>query len=110
MKKSIVVIVLLIGLTAYLGFATWATQNPIKQGDFISVCKPGKDCGKFETGALNPDGCKCGTEKEPLHVLKIEGEFAVLCQCGGGCACDLNAKNPYLCGCGNPVKVVRLVK
>jgi hypothetical protein len=85
-------------------------ESPIKKGDFVTVCKPGKGCGRFETATKDPKECKCGAEEEQLHVLKVEGDVAVLCQCGGGCACELNKENPYLCGCGTPVKVVRILK
>jgi hypothetical protein len=110
MKRSLCVSVIVIGVVVCFGLMTWATENPVKKGDFISICKSGKSCGKFETGSKDAAECKCGAETEQLHVLKLEGDVAVVCQCGGGCACDLNAKNPYLCGCGTPVKVVRIVK
>jgi hypothetical protein len=110
MRKAIVLLVVLIGLVAFAGLAALAADNEIKKGEFVSVCKPGTECGKVETAAKDPKGCKCGAEAEQLHVLKTEGDVAVLCQCGGGCACDLNAKNPYLCGCGRPVKIVRIVQ
>ena len=43
------------------------------------------------------------------HVLKIEGNEAILCQCGEGCKCDgLDTKDPTKCVCGNPVKRVSL--
>lgn len=110
MKKNLITVTLILGLVALCGLTAWAASHEIKQGDFVTVCKAGKDCGKFDTAVMDAKTCKCGAEADKLHVLKVEGEFAVLCQCGGGCACELNAKNPYLCGCGSPVKVVRIIK
>ncbi|MBI5572249.1 MAG: hypothetical protein HY914_20065 [Desulfomonile tiedjei] len=110
MRKGLLVFAVLLGLVAYFGMATQAADETIKKGDFVTVCKPGTDCGKVETASKDPKACKCGAASEQLHVLKVEGDVVVLCQCGGGCACDLNAKNPYLCGCGTPVKTARLVK
>ncbi len=85
-----------------------AEETGLKKGDFAYVCKAGEGCGKFEMATLDSKECKCGVEKEKAHVLKISGSVAVLCQCGGMCACDLHPNNPYLCGCGSPVKVVRI--
>lgn len=110
MKKTFIIMVVVLALVAFLGLTTWAADNGVKKGDSVSVCKAGKGCGKFETAAKDAKDCKCGAESEQLHVLKVEGDVAVLCQCGGGCSCDVNAKNPYLCGCGSPIKAVRIVK
>lgn len=111
MKKTLIALLIIPGLIAYFGFTSpTSAENGIKENDFVYVCKAGADCGKFETAATDARDCKCGVESEKLHVLKVAGEVAVLCQCGGGCSCDLHARNPYLCGCGTPVKVVRIIK
>lgn len=110
MKRAFMAAVAVAVAVVLYGFASWAEETAIKEGDFVTVCKTGKKCGKMELGVLNPKDCKCGAYGEKMHVLKVEGEVAVLCQCGGMCSCDLNEKNPYLCGCGSPVKVVRIHK
>jgi hypothetical protein len=110
MKKVIIVFIMLLGLITYFSLTAGAADNEIKKGDMVSVCKAGKDCGKFETATKDLKNCKCGAETEMFHVLKVEGDVAVLCQCGGGCKCELSPKNPYQCSCGSPVKVVRIVK
>jgi hypothetical protein len=111
MGKTFIALSIILGLTGYFGFtSTTSAENGIKENDFVYVCKAGKDCGRFESAATDVKDCKCGAESEKLHVLKVAGEVAVLCQCGGGCSCDLHASNPYLCGCGTPVKVVRIIK
>ena len=111
MKKTLIAAMIILGLIAYFGLTTiTSAENGIKENDFVYVCKAGEGCGKFESAAKDAEDCKCGAEKEKLHVLKVAGEVVVLCQCGGGCSCDLHAKNPYLCGCGSPVKVARIIK
>jgi hypothetical protein len=110
MKKAAFALLFVVVSISYFGFAAGASTGEIKKGDFVTVCNSGQGCGKFEVASMDPKGCKCGAQSEKLHVLKVEGEVAVLCQCGGMCACELNAKNPYLCGCGSPVKVVRILK
>jgi hypothetical protein len=110
MKKTLITLTIILGLIAFFGLTAWAAENAIKEQDFVTVCKSGDGCGRFETATMDAKDCKCGAESEKLHVLKVEGDVVVLCQCGGGCSCDLNPKNPYLCGCGTPVKVVRIMK
>jgi hypothetical protein len=106
--KTCALILAAVGIMTFVGFGAWAADVDIKQGDFVTVCKTGKACGKFEVAVKDPKECKCGTLKEKMHVLKVEGEVVVLCQCGGMCACQLHPSNPYLCGCGTPVKVAKL--
>jgi hypothetical protein len=106
--KKFTLIMVVVGFMAFVGLGAWAGDVEIKQGDFVTVCKAGKACGKFEVAAKEAKDCKCGAVKDKMHVLKIDGDVAVLCQCGGMCACELHPKNPYLCGCGTPVKVVKL--
>jgi hypothetical protein len=111
MKKAVIAISVILGLMTGFGLTTiTSAEDVIKENDFVYVCKAGKDCGRFESAATDVKDCKCGAESEKLHVLKVAGDVAVLCQCGGGCSCDLHAGNPYLCGCGTPVKVVRIIK
>jgi hypothetical protein len=43
-----------------------------------------------------------------MHVLKIEGDEAVLCACGKDCACGIDPKDPTKCSCGKPVKRVSI--
>ena len=43
-----------------------------------------------------------------VHVLRVEGEEALVCACGGDCACKLDAADPSRCGCGKPLRRVGL--
>jgi len=42
------------------------------------------------------------------HVIKMEGDRALLCQCGGDCGCAIDPKDATKCGCGKPVRQVSL--
>jgi hypothetical protein len=42
------------------------------------------------------------------HVLKIEGNEALVCTCEKGCKCSLDPKDPTKCGCGKPAKRINL--
>lgn len=108
-KAAMAAVAVAIAVVCY-SFASWAEEAGIKKGDFVTVCKTGKKCGKHELAVKDAKQCRCGALAEKMHVLKVEGEVVVLCQCGGMCSCELSDKNPYLCGCGSPVKVVRIHK
>jgi hypothetical protein len=44
----------------------------------------------------------------PYHLVKVEGDEALLCTCGANCACALDKKDGSKCGCGMAVKRVSL--
>jgi hypothetical protein len=46
MKKTLIILSVILGLVAYFGVTTWAADD-IKENDFVSVCKAGNGCGKF---------------------------------------------------------------
>ena len=104
---------LLATLFAYLaGCATMGTSETSgKEGDRQDVlytcnCGPQCDCNTVSTTAGK---CACGVPLKWGHVLKIEGDEAILCQCNEGCKCaGLDAKDPTKCACGAPVKRVSL--
>ena len=71
--------------------------------DVLYSCEQGK-CG---TASIKPGNCACGLPMKWGHVIKVEGNEAILCQCGEGCKCSgLDPKNPGKCVCGTPVKRV----
>lgn len=73
---------------------------------YSCACDDNCNCGSVST---KPGKCKCGVDMKWGHVLKIESDDAILCQCGEGCKCGgLDAKDPTKCVCGNPVKRVSL--
>ena len=76
--------------------------------DVLYTCKCGPEC-KCNTVSTKPGNCACGQPMKWGHVVKIEGNEALLCTCKEGCKCSgLNPKDPTKCACGNPVKRVSL--
>ena len=63
--------------------------------------------GKCSSVGIKPGNCACGLPMKWGHVIKVEGNEAILCQCAEGCKCSgLDPKNPGKCVCGTPVKRV----
>ncbi len=75
--------------------------------DVVYVCNCGADC---KCGAVSkaPGACSCGKELAWRHVVKVEGDEALLCTCDQGCTCQLDADDPTKCACGKPVQRVSL--
>lgn len=71
--------------------------------DVLYTCNCGAGCA-CNTVKTAPGVCRCGNPLKWGHVLKIEGNEALLCQCEEGCSCALNANDPAKCSCGNQVK------
>ena len=77
------------------------------RADVVYACACGADC-KCNSLSKQPGNCKCGKPMAWHHVLRVEGDEALLCGCAEGCQCKLDPKDPTLCGCGKPVKRVSL--
>jgi hypothetical protein len=93
-------------------------QTEIPSGDKTSVptadkasalyaCNCGPDC-KCNTVSIKTGNCSCSKELTGFHVLGVNGDQALLCQCDVGCTCKMNKTNATECGCGKPVKRVSL--
>ncbi|MBF0553973.1 MAG: hypothetical protein HQK96_05365 [Nitrospirae bacterium] len=78
-----------------------------KKGSILYVCNCSDNC-TCNTVKTKPGKCTCGTKLVAMHVLKIEGDEAILCTCGKGCSCKLDKDDPTKCGCGKPVKRVSI--
>jgi len=85
--------------------ATASTDGERKDLLYSCACGESCDCGTVST---KPGKCSCGKEMRETHVLKVEGDEAIVCTCGGGCKCELDAKDPTKCGCGKAVDWVDL--
>jgi hypothetical protein len=72
---------------------------------YSCACGGGCDCNSVSTV---PGNCRCGKPMEWGHVVKVEGNEALLCTCAEGCTCKQDPANPTLCGCGKPLKRVNL--
>ncbi len=75
--------------------------------DLLYVCDCGPQCS-CNTVSSEPGKCACGKELKWTHVVKIEGDEALLCTCNKGCACTIDAKDASKCACGQQLKRVSL--
>jgi len=75
------------------------------RNDVLYVCACGPEC---ECGSVSAEAgtCTCGTELAPVHMVKVEGNEALLCTCGGDCTCEINADDETKCACGSDVRRV----
>lgn len=73
---------------------------------YLYTCKCGKkcDCNTVET---QPGKCPCGKKLKENYILGINGDEAIVCDCGG-CVCDLSDTDPEMCSCGLPVNEISL--
>lgn len=82
-------------------------MEPERQ-DVLYTCNCGPQC-KCNTVSTKPGNCACGAPLKWGHVLKVEGNEVILCQCNEGCKCGgLDPNDPGKCLCGTPVKRVSL--
>lgn len=75
--------------------------------DMLYTCNCGAGCS-CNTVKASPGVCRCGAPLKGGHILKTEGNEALLCQCDEGCTCSLNSQDQSKCSCGKPVKRVNL--
>jgi len=87
---------------------TAATPDQPDRQDVLYTCNCGEQC-KCNTVSTEPGNCACGAPLKWGHVLKVEGNEAILCQCNEGCGCSgFDPKDPSKCSCGKPVKRVNM--
>ena len=99
-------LVFLLTLTGCAAMQTASTQADRQDVLYTCNCMPGCKCNTVST---QPGKCACGAPLKWGHVLKVEGNEAILCQCKEGCGCaGLDPKDPSKCVCGTPVKRVNL--
>jgi len=87
-----------------------AMGQPAKEvvrNDVLYSCDCGAacQCNSVSTTAGN---CTCGKAMKWGHILKVEGDEALLCTCDEGCKCQLNEADANKCACGKEVKRVSL--
>jgi len=76
--------------------------------DVLYTCNCGPQCN-CNSVSTKPGDCACGNPLKWGHVLKVEGNEAILCQCAEGCRCaGLDPNDPSKCACGTSVKRVNL--
>jgi hypothetical protein len=88
------------------GAAAQADVQDVQRDVLYSCdCGAGCDCNSVSKIAGN---CRCGKPMAWGHVVKVEGNEALLCTCGEGCTCQQDAANPDQCAGGKPLKRVNL--
>lgn len=75
--------------------------------DVLYTCDCGAEC-KCNSVSTSPGDCKCGKPMKWGHLLKMEGNEALICQCDEGCTCKLDPSDSSKCGCGKGVKRMSL--
>ena len=100
--------VVLAGCASMHTHETTAKNDDGARSDVLYTCNCGSDC-KCNTVSTKPGKCACGVPLKWGHVIKVEGNEAILCQCAEGCKCQgLDPNDPSKCSCGMPVKRVSL--
>ena len=103
-KVFLFVICSLFVMFAYMETASTEEQR----SDVLYTCDCGPQC-KCNSVSTKPGKCSCGQPMKWGHVLKTEGNEAILCTCKEGCKCSgFDPKDPTKCSCGNPVKRANL--
>ena len=103
---NVLFLVILLVLTGCAATQTTGTQADRQDVLYTCDCGPQCDCNSMST---QPGNCACGKPMKWGHVLKVEGNEAILCQCAEGCSCaGLDPNDPSKCKCGNPIKRVNM--
>ncbi len=94
-------------LMTLVGCAAMDTEAKGDRQDALYACDCGPQC-KCNTVGTKPGKCACGAPLKGGHVIKTEGNEALMCTCGPDCQCKLDPNDPTKCGCGKVVKRVDL--
>lgn len=92
-------------VAAVVGVAFAATEEA--RHDVLYTCGCGSKCG-CQTASLTPGKCGCGKPLIWGHVVKVEGNDALVCSCKENCTCKVDEKEPAKCTCGHELKRVSL--
>ncbi len=83
-------------------------EEQAERHDVLYFCDCGPQCN-CNTVSTKPGKCACGMKMKWGHVIRVEGNEAIVCQCKEGCRCEgLDPKDPTKCTCGTPVKRINL--
>ena len=106
MSRARILVVLALSFLMLSAVLVTAKADEARQ-DVLYYCNCGKECN-CNSVSTTPGDCKCGKPMKWGHVLKIEGNEALVCTCEKGCTCSLDPKDSTKCGCGKDVKRVNL--
>lgn len=84
-----------------------AAEHAGVRHDVVYVCDCGPEC-TCNTVATSPGSCTCGKELVWAHVVKVDGDEALLCTCDEGCSCAIDPADESKCGCGAPIRRMSL--
>lgn len=87
--------------------AATAPAETAARSDVLYSCNCGPAC-KCNSVSVKPGNCACGKPLAWGHLVRVEGDEALLCTCKEGCQCRIDPNDPTKCGCGNPIKRVSL--
>lgn len=107
MKTMKFVTVCLILAACIIGTAVKTAMTAEQRNDVLYYCDCGPQC-KCDSVSTTPGNCKCDKPMKWGHVLKVEGDEALVCTCAEGCKCSLDPTDPTKCGCGNQMKRINL--
>jgi hypothetical protein len=107
-----IVKLLVLGISLSFLFSGCVTTKPAttaeERHDVLYTCNCGPQC-KCNSVSTTAGKCSCGSPLIWGHVVRVEGNEALLCQCKEGCKCaGLDPKDPNKCACGTAVKRVNL--
>lgn len=75
--------------------------------DIVFVCDCGRECA-CKSVATAAGKCTCGKDLKWAHVVKVEGDEALLCTCAEGCSCAIGKADATTCGCRQDLRRVSL--
>jgi len=87
--------------------AGMADKGEADRQDVLYTCACGDGCA-CNSVSKDPGNCNCGKPMAWGHVVKVEGDEALVCNCAEGCKCKQDADDPTKCGCGKDLKRVSL--
>ena len=105
-KNILTTLSLIIILAACAGMRETAQDSG--RNDVLYTCSLGNEC-MHHSVSTQTGKCVCGAPLKWGHVLRVQGNVAVLCRCAKDCNCSgLDMKNPAHCGCGSKVHLTHL--
>jgi len=108
MLRKIVLIQIVVLMAVFLVAGSgmlFASDDDRQDVIYTCACGDGCNCGSVST---EPGNCNCGKPMAWGHVVRVEGNEALVCTCGEGCKCKQDADDPTKCSCGNKLKRVDL--
>jgi len=107
MKRATFFVLFLAITASFLGMTVQTAITAEERSDILYYCDCGAEC-HCNSVSTKPGNCTCNKPMRWGHVIKVEGDEAIVCTCAEGCKCSIDANDPTKCGCGNKVKRLSL--